>query len=96
MTIKQQSVDQAAYRKGFSAEDHLLVEQCAEWNVELWLGLVDFEKAFDSVEHDELWKALSEHGIDASYVDLLKRLYSRQTAAVLVGSKSRELFNNRR
>ena len=55
----QQSVDQAAYRNGFSTEDHLLaltllLETCAEWNLHLWLGLVDFEKAFNTVEHAPL------------------------------------------
>ena len=40
---------QAAYRGGFSTEDHslslaLLLETSAEWNVHLWLGLVDSEK----------------------------------------------------
>ena len=56
---KRQSPDQAAYRKGFSTEDHLLtlnllMERCKEWKAELWLGLVDFEKAFDTIEHDTL------------------------------------------
>jgi hypothetical protein len=44
--LGKQSVDQAAYRPGYSTEDHLLsttllVERCSEWNVELWMGLVD-------------------------------------------------------
>ena len=91
---QQQSVDQAAYVKGFSTEDHLLcttilLEQCAEWNVPLWLGLVDFEKAFDTVEHDSLWKALEELGISHSYINLLKGLYQDQTATVESGGRSR-------
>ena len=55
--IGEQSVDQAAYRAGYSTEDHLLcttllLERHNEWNLPLWLGLVDFEKAFDTVEHE--------------------------------------------
>ena len=51
-----QSCDHAAYRPGFSTEDHLmtltlLIEGCREWSAELFVGLVDFEKAFDSIEH---------------------------------------------
>ena len=58
--MSQQSSDQAAYRAGYSTEDHLLTvtlmtELCSEWRSELWLGLIDFEKAFDTVEHDVLW-----------------------------------------
>ena len=92
--ISRQSVDQAAYRKGFSTEDHLLcttllVEQCNEWNIETWLGLVDFEKAFDTVEHDPLWDALTELGVNQSYINILKMLYGHQEAEVAVGTKSR-------
>ena len=51
--MPQQSPDQAAYRAGYSTEDHLLTvtlitELCSEWRSELWLGLIDFEKAFDT------------------------------------------------
>ena len=90
----EQSVDQAAYRKGFSTEDHLLtpallLEQCAEWNIDLWIGLVDFEKAFDTVEHEALWEALIELGIHQSYINLLKILYRDQVATVGAGVESR-------
>ena len=62
--IDQQSVDQAAYRPGFSTEDHLLcitllLEKCKERQVPVWLGLVDSEKAC-KIEHQMLWKALKE------------------------------------
>ena len=57
--MKEQDVDQAAYRKAFSTDYHLLAlalvtEKTSEWNLDLWLGLIDFEKAFDSVEHSAL------------------------------------------
>jgi hypothetical protein len=96
----QQSVDQAAYRQGFSTEDHLLaltllIEAAAEWNMPLVLGLVDFEKAFDTVEHDSLWRALAEIGIKAEYIDLLKMLYGRQQSTVLAGTESRSFILER-
>jgi len=92
--VEQQSVDQAAYRSGFSTQDHLicatlLAERCAEFNVDLWLGLVDFEKAFDTVEHDALWKVLNEQGVEPAYINLLRKLYKNQTATVLAGTESR-------
>ena len=92
--IGQQSVDQAAYRKGFSTEDHLLsltslLERCAELNVEVWPGLVDFEKAFDTIKHTSLWLALSELKVEPEYLHLLQTLYSKQVAALCGGSPSR-------
>ena len=94
---EKQSQDQAAYRKGFSTEDHLLtvnllLERSKEWGTVLWLGLVDFEKAFDTVEHDELWKTMVKQGVPGPYVDILKALYESQTATVRATAVSRE-FN---
>ena len=85
-----------AYRQGFSTEDYLislalLLEASAEWNVPLWLGLVDFERAFDTVEHAPLWDALEELGVESGYVDLLKTLYRKQASTVLVGEEAGHL-----
>ena len=89
--LSQQSSDQAAYRAGYSTEDHLLTvtlmtELCNEWRSELWLGLIDFEKAFDTVEHDVLWEVLKDQGLHSDYIDIIKRLYDGQTAYVQAGS----------
>ena len=98
--IRNQSADQAAYRPSYSTEDHLLstvllLERSAEWNHELWLGLVDFEKAFDTVEHNTLWKALLEQGVEANYVQLIMKLYASQTAIACAGCESREFLLQR-
>ena len=85
--LQAQSPDQAAYRPGFSTEDHLLTctllfERCREWSQDLWLGLCDFEKAFDTVERNSLWKVLIDLGVERCYVEILQRLYSSQEAVV--------------
>ena len=86
--LPQQSVDQAAYRKGFSAENHLftvaqLIERSHEFNFNLWLGLVD------TVEHTQLWKTLLAQGVPRHYVVLLRSLYADQVATVQSGASSR-------
>ena len=75
-------------------EDHtltvtLITELCSEWRSELWLGLIDFEKAFDTVEHDALWNVLEDQGLHPDYIDIIKRLYDGQTAYVQAGVASR-------
>eukprot|EP00973_Karenia_brevis_P080329 11143847-Karenia_brevis.AAC.1 len=55
----------------------------------MWLGLVDFEKAFDTVEHVPLWKVLKEQGLSDAYIGLLRKLYANQCAAVHTDVKSR-------
>ena len=98
--VKKLSVDQAAYRPTFSTEDHLLtttllVERAAEWGMDLWLGLVDFEKAFDSVEHLSLWKTMEEQEVNGEYINILKSLYRNQTATVNSGKDSRQFAISR-
>ena len=67
----------------------LITELCSEWRSELRLGLIDFEKAFDTVEHDVLWEVLKEQGLHLDYIDIMKRLYDGQTAYVQAGAASR-------
>ena len=55
--------------KDFGTEVHLLIlilllEKIGEWNVDIWLGLVDFEKIFDTVEHDGVWMILKKQKIN--------------------------------
>ncbi len=67
-----QGVEQAAYRKGFSTEGYLLtvtllIGKSREYNFPVWLAVVDFEKAFDTVEHGSLWKVLQSQGVPCRY-----------------------------
>ena len=92
---QQQSRDQAGFKSHFSTEDHLtslvlLQEKCSEWRTDLWIAAVDFKKAFDTVSHESLWRALSSQGVPMGYIRLISKLYSNQTAAVCVDDISRE------
>ena len=49
---------------------------------------MDFQKAFDSVSHEAIWAALTDQGIDSTYVDLLKRIYDGQQAVVQTDQRS--------
>jgi len=93
--LLQQSPEQAAYKPGFSTEDHLvtltlLYEGAREWNLDLWLVLVDFEKAFDTVERPALWTTLYELGLPSEYICLLQALYTDEVAQVFTDVGSRE------
>ena len=92
--MSRQSVDQAAYRKGYSTIDHLLsttllVERSAEWNLDIWMGFVDFEKAFDTVEHNSLWEVLRAQSVGRGYIELLQTLYANQVGIVKASCESK-------
>ena len=51
--------------------------------------MVNFEKAFDTVNHAMLWEALELQGMPQSYIFLLKKLYQEQSAKVRMDTDSR-------
>ena len=80
----QQSKDQAGFRKKRSTMDHLfatvLIQEVAdEWKFPIWTAAVDLKKAFDSVTHGALWRALADQDVPDGYIHLLDKLYTGQT-----------------
>ena len=92
----QLSKEQAGFRKNFSTIDHLhtltqIQEKAAEWQIPLWTCFIDYEKAFDSIEHDAIWKASTRQWVNEGYIELLMRLYANQHGQVSVdGTLSRQ------
>ncbi|KAK6763479.1 hypothetical protein RB195_023977 [Necator americanus] len=82
-----QPQEQAGFRQGFSCLDHIqtvsrVIEVCREYRLPLVLTLVDYEKAFDSVETNAVLSALVDQGVDASYVRTLANCYERCTTRI--------------
>ena len=53
---------QVGFRKGCSTVDHFqtinqLMEKCNEFNRPLCIGYINYEKAFDSIEDEAIFKA---------------------------------------
>lgn len=66
---ENQPREQAGFRKHFSTVDHIhvitqLIEKTKEYGKSLYICFIDFTKAFDSLEHSAIWKALLEQGIN--------------------------------
>ena len=79
---------QAGFRKGRSCTDQIatlriIIEQSAEWNSSLFINFIDYEKAFDSVDRESLWRIMRHYGIPAKIVNLTKRMYDNTTCRVL-------------
>jgi hypothetical protein len=95
-----QSKEQAGFRQGYSTSDHLhvitqLVEKCNEYTLPLCLVFVDYEKAFDSVEHNGIIDAMRAHGIQETYVETLASIYNKGTSVIKLDHVSNRFPINR-
>ena len=54
--------------------------------------LIDYSKAFDCVDHNELWKILQEMGKPDHLTCLLRNLYAGQEATVRTGHGTTDWF----
>ena len=58
-----------------------------------FLCFVDYTKAFDSVDHQQLWTVLREMGFPKRIVSLIEALYSEQQSAVRTASGTTYWFS---
>ena len=78
---------QAEFRKGRGTRDQIvnicwIIEKAREFQENIYLCFIDYIKAFDCVDHDKLWKALTEMEIPDHLTCLLRNLCVGQEATV--------------
>ena len=78
---------QAGFRKGRGIRDqianiHWIIEKAREFQKNIYFCFIDYAKAFDCVDHNNLWKILKEMGIPDHLTCFLRNLYAGQEAAV--------------
>jgi hypothetical protein len=79
--------EQAGFRRGFSTIDHIhtvrqVLEKCNEYNQPLVVAFIDYEKAFDTIEHWAVVHSLQRSLVDTSYVEVIKEIYDTATLQV--------------
>ena len=89
--------EQAGFISGSSCIDHintlrLVIEQCAEHRSPLHLAFVDFEKAFDSIDRNCIWNALSRRGTPQKIINIIRATYEGAKCRVLHNGKLSEPF----
>ena len=67
-----------------------------EFQKNIYFGFIDYAKAFDSVDHNKLWKILKEMEIPDHLICLLKNLYAGQEAAVRTRRGTIDFIPNRK
>src|SRR5574340_764220 len=88
---------QADFRKGRGTRDQIanicwIMENAQEFQKNIYLCFIDYAKAFDSVDHNKLWKILKEMGIPNHLTCLLRNLYAGQEATVKTGHGTTDWF----
>ena len=48
------------------------MEQSLEWNSPLYINFIDYEKAFDSVGRETMWKLLRHYGVPEKIISLIR------------------------
>jgi hypothetical protein len=72
--------EQAGFRKGRGCTEQIftlrnILEQSAEWQRQVYIMFVDYEKAFDSLHRDSLWRILRAYGIPSKIINIIKQFY---------------------
>ena len=88
---------QAGFRDDRNCTDQIatlriIVEQSIEWQSSLYINFIDFEKAFDSISREVLWRLLRHYGLSVKRVTIIRALYEGfSTQVVHNGQKTEPL-----
>ena len=69
-----------------------IIDKAREFQKNIYFCFTDYAKAFDCVDHNELWKILKEMGIPDHLICLLRNLYAGQEATVRTGHGTTDWF----
>ena len=80
----------AGFRKGRGTRDQIaniqwIIEKGREFQKNIYFCFIDYAKAFECVDCNELWNILKEMGIPDHLTCLLRNLYAGQEATVRIG-----------
>ena len=87
----------AGFRKGRGTRDQIanicwIMEKGREFQKNIYFCFIDYDKAFDCVDHKKLWKILKEMGMPDHLTCLLRNLYAGQVATLRTGHGRTDWF----
>ena len=88
---------QSGFRPGRSVQDHIFtIRQISEttyrYNKEFHACFIDLQKAFDSVQRKQVWKALEEHDVNNELIKAIKSFYIEPQSAIQISGKLSNRF----
>ena len=87
----------ARFRKGRGTRDQIanicwIIKKAREFQKNIYFCFIDYDKTFDCVDHNKLWKIQKEMGISDHLTCLLRNLYAGQEETVRVGHGTTDWF----
>ena len=96
LNLQNLSDVQAGFRKGRRTRDQIAnihwISKKARVQKNIYFCFIDYDKAFDFVDHNKLWKILKEMGIPDHLTCLLRNLYAGQEGTVRTGHGTIDWF----
>lgn len=97
---ENQPREQAGFRAGYSTLDHIhtvrqIIEKNKEFKVPFYCCFIDYKKAFDSIEHENIWRCLKDQGLEQKYIRIIKNVYANSTANIKLEREEKEIKINR-
>ena len=88
---------QAGFLRGRSCTDQIatrsiILEQSCKWNSPLYVNCIDYDKAFDSLDRQSLWKLLRHYGIPEKIPSIIRNSCSGITCRVACGCQLTDAF----
>ena len=89
--------EKAGFRKNRSTDEQIsilsnIMEQVNEWQATLYTHFVDFEKAFDSIHRDGLWRIMKAYGISDKLIIMVKIMYDDFEYSILDEGEQKRWF----
>lgn len=86
---------QFGFRNGFDTWEamfstQVLIQRCRDVNVDVYVCFVDYEKAFDTIQHEKMVNILEEIRLDGRDIHIIANLYWNQKATVRVDNQMSE------
>ena len=82
-------MEQAGFRANCSTVDHIFTLQAiiskyvyGDRRGKLYVGFIDYHKAFDSVDRKKLWEILSDTGVSSKFLIMLQSMYCKVQSCV--------------
>ena len=88
---------QAGFRRNKSCADQIaslriIVELSLDWNSPIYISFIGYEKAFDSVDREAMWKLLRHCGVREKIISLIRCTYRDKSFRIAHAGQMYESF----